>query len=164
MCISLTVHIGHRRHDLSKKHPGLLLRQTILGNDVIKQLPTDAVLKEQQFPVVSLLNQTFQIEICAWINNPQFKYSSISNDSSADLLGFSEWMQILLLSAKKEESRQPTFALITLNDHSHGILFIMLKCLIQIMALMTEICRGARKLDTNLCRNKVLDYWWLSRD
>lgn len=25
VCISLAVHVGHRRHNLSKKHPGLLL-------------------------------------------------------------------------------------------------------------------------------------------
>lgn len=47
--ISLAVHVGHGRHNLSEKHPGLLLGQTILGYDVIKQLPTYAVLREEGF-------------------------------------------------------------------------------------------------------------------
>lgn len=47
MCKTLTVDIGHRRHNLSEKNPGLLLRQTVLCYDVIKQLSTGTVLKEE---------------------------------------------------------------------------------------------------------------------
>ena len=45
VCIALAVYIGQRRDYLSEKHPGLLLRQTVLGDDVIEQLSTWTVLK-----------------------------------------------------------------------------------------------------------------------
>lgn len=45
MCISLAMDVGHRRHNLSEKHPGLLLRQPVLCYDVVKQLTTCTVLR-----------------------------------------------------------------------------------------------------------------------
>ena len=45
VCVALAVDVGQRRDDLSEKHPGLLLRQTVLGDDVIKKLSTRTVLE-----------------------------------------------------------------------------------------------------------------------
>lgn len=45
--VSLAVDVGHGRHDLSEKHAGLLLRQTVLSNDVIEQLPAWTVLTQR---------------------------------------------------------------------------------------------------------------------
>lgn len=47
--VSLAVDVGHRRHDLSEKHPGLLLRQTVLCYDIVKQLPTYTILRREKF-------------------------------------------------------------------------------------------------------------------
>lgn len=66
MCISLTVDIGHCRHNLSEKNPGLFLWQTVLCYDVIKQLPTWTVLREEGKGGT----QRSQINVRRWILLP----------------------------------------------------------------------------------------------
>lgn len=62
MCISLAVDVGHRRHNLSEKHPGLLLWQTVLCYDVVKQLTTCTILRGEVFYTRSDLYK--QISVC----------------------------------------------------------------------------------------------------
>lgn len=44
---ALAVHVSNCRHYLTEDNSGLLLRQAILGNYVVKQLSSRAILKEQ---------------------------------------------------------------------------------------------------------------------
>lgn len=45
VCVSLAVNVGHRWHNLPEEHSGFLLRQSVFGYNVIKQLSPWAVLK-----------------------------------------------------------------------------------------------------------------------
>lgn len=48
MSIALAVHVGNRSHYLTEDDPGLLLRQAVLRDDVVKQLSAGTVLQQRE--------------------------------------------------------------------------------------------------------------------